>query len=426
MTSLFTAVALVVTVILWFASLLQLLYLESLRLRTREYRSLEFFKETLQDKIGLKVEDGAAVYSMTKHLCMTALGVIYFLAAWSPANAIWQAALAATLFSIVTMLIATYLIPQILYRRSRMGWLTRLVPAAKALALCMRPFTWTLGFAYSLAELGTPERGQEQVTDVAEHIEALISAGEEEGIIEEDDRRLIQSVVAFGDKTVREVMTARPNIVAIDVSRSLEDLRNLVIHEQYSRIPVYEGSIDQVIGFVHVRDMFELDEQQRHTRTVRELIRPLPLVPETKRVNDLLREMQQSGAHMAIVIDEYGNTAGLITMEDMMEVIVGEIHDEHEPERDITEEPDGKFVVSGSFDVDRLQELLDFRVDEDTESTTVGGLVTEWLGRVPSAGEKAEHAGIRIEVLAGNELRVQQVRVYRAPVEEQTEKVENS
>ena len=172
--------------------------------------------------------------------------------------------------------------------------------------------------------------------------------------------------------------------------------------------------------------MFELDEQQRHTRTVRELMRPIHLVPETKPVNDLLREMQQSGAHMAIVIDEYGNTAGLVTMEDMMEVIVGEIHDEHEPERDITEEPDGKYVVSGSFDVDRLQELLDFRVDEDTESTTVGGLVTEWLGRVPSAGEKVERDGIRIEVLAGNELRVQQVRVSRAPVEQQAEKVENS
>src|ERR1019366_8523511 len=130
---------------------------------------------------------------------------------------------------------------------------------------------------------------------------------------------------------------------------------------------------------------------------------------------DLLREMQQDGAHMAIVVDEYGNTAGLVTMEDMVEVIVGEIHDEHEPERDVTEEPNGAYVVSGSFDVDRLQDLLKFRPGDDTESTTVGGLVTEWLGRVPSAGEIVERDGVRIEVLAGNELRVEQVRLSRVP-----------
>src|SRR4029077_15882066 len=157
--------------------------------------------------------------------------------------------------------------------------------------------------------------------------------------------------------------------------------------EQYSRIPVYEHTIDQVIGFVHVRDMFELDEAAPQGRRVKELMRPIRFVPETKPVNDLLREMQQDGAHMAIVIDEYGNTAGLATMEDMVEEILGEIHDEHEPERDVLKQPDGSFVVAGSLDLDRLQELLGFRPAEETESTTIGGLVTEWLGRVPHVGE---------------------------------------
>src|SRR5262249_2936316 len=147
--------------------------------------------------------------------------------------------------------------------------------------------------------------------NAAGDIEALITAGEEEGIIEKDDRKLIESVVAFGDKTVREVMTPRPKIVAIEADRSLEDLRELAIHEQYSRIPVYESTIDRIIGFVHVRDMFELDEGDRAGRNVRELVRPIRLVPETKPVNDLLREMQEAGGHMAIVIDEYGNVAGL-------------------------------------------------------------------------------------------------------------------
>jgi CBS domain containing-hemolysin-like protein len=187
----------------------------------------------------------------------------------------------------------------------------------------------------------------------------------------------------------------------------------LVINEQYSRIPVFEGSVDHIIGFVHVRDMFELEEEDRKNRTVRELVRPIRFVPETKAVNDLLREMQNDRAHMAIVVDEYGNTAGLATMEDLMEQVFGEIQDEHEPERDIVQEASGDYVVSGNFGLDRLEELLDFHPAEQPESTTVGGLVMEWLGRVPQAGESVERDGIRVEVVSSNDLRVEQVRISR-------------
>jgi putative hemolysin len=163
-----------------------------------------------------------------------------------------------------------------------------------------------------------------------------------------------------------------------------------------------------------VRDMFELDDEERARRKVRDIVRPIRAVPESKPVNDLLKEMQEEGAHMAVVIDEYGSTAGIVTMEDMVEEIVGEIHDEHEPDRDFHEEPDGSFVVSGSFDLGRLSDLLDFHAQEDTESTTVGGLITEWLGHVPAAGEETERDGISIKVLAANHLRVDQVRVAKA------------
>jgi CBS domain containing-hemolysin-like protein len=202
--------------------------------------------------------------------------------------------------------------------------------------------------------------------------------------------------------------------VAISADATLEELRQLVINEQYSRIPVYEGAIDQIIGFVHVRDMFELDEDQRANRTVRELIRPIRFVPETKPVNDLMREMQQDNTHMVIVVDEYGNTAGLASMEDLVEVILGEIRDEHEPDSDVQEDGQGGFIVSGSFDVARLADLLEFHPEEDLESTTVGGLVTEWLGRVPQPGESVEREGIHIDILASDELRVAQVRVRRS------------
>ena len=147
-------------------------------------------------------------------------------------------------------------------------------------------------------------------------------------------------------------------------------------------------------------------------------MRPIRFVPETKPVHDLMREMQQDGAHMVIVVDEYGNTAGLATMEDLVEEILGEIRDEHEPDRDVKLDRQGNYLVSGSFDLDRLRDLLGFRPEEKTESTTVGGLAAEWLGRVPEVGEAVERDGIRIEVLAGNELRVEQVRVSRASVNE--------
>ena len=189
---------------------------------------------------------------------------------------------------------------------------------------------------------------------------------EEEGLIKADDRGLIQSVVAFGEKTVREVLTPRPRIVAIAAGASLNELRTLVKAEQYSRLPVYEGDIDSIAGFVHVRDMYEMDESERAKRTVRDILRPIRTVPESKRVNDLLREMQEEGAHLAIVVDEYGSTAGIVTMEDMVEEIVGEIHDEHEPDRDIRKELDGSLVLSGSFDLDRLKALLGFEAPEGT------------------------------------------------------------
>ncbi|MGA2211937.1 MAG: hemolysin family protein [Bryobacteraceae bacterium] len=399
-------------VLLCVITVVQVLYMESLRLRSRDLPALQFFKETLEDRIGVQGDDGLIAFSLIKHTLILLLGVC-FLATREGDPGLWQNLFEAALFAWLTMLLSTYVLAQVLYRKTSGRWLLPLAPLLRICALLVRPLTALLGFFQSLVELSETAATAEESPSPAQDIEALISAGEEEGLIEKDDRKLIESVVAFGDKTVREVMTPRPKMVAIDANRSLEDLRELVIHEQYSRIPVYDQTIDNIIGFVHVRDMFELDEADRQGRRVRELARPIRLIPETKPVNDLLREMQHDGAHMAIVIDEYGNTAGLATMEDMVEEILGEIHDEHEPERDVLKQPDGSFVVAGSLDLDRLDDLLEFRPPEETESTTIGGLVTEWLGHVPRIGEVIERDGIRLEVLAGDELKVEQVRVSK-------------
>src|SRR5579885_1196189 len=392
----------------------QVLYLESLRLRTRDLPSLRFFKETLEDRLGMKTERGAGSFSLIKHSLLLLVGICYFAEfadgqPWSW-DAFWQAALAAWL----TMIAVTYALPQLLYRRTKAAWLLPLVPILRGMAWVARPFEALLTFFQSLIDLTDNTATVAETPTPAENIEALISAGAEEGLIEEEDRELIQSVVEFADKVVREVMTPRPNIVAISADASLQELRQLVINEQYSRIPVYQDSIDMVLGFVHVRDMFELEEEERARRAVRELMRPIRFVPETKPVNDLMREMQQDNTHMVIVVDEYGNTAGLATMEDLVEVILGEIRDEHEPDSDIQEDGNGGYIVSGSFDLARLNDLFEFRPEEGTESTTVGGLITEWLGHVPQPGEVAERQGIRIEVLAGDALRVTQVRVSKS------------
>jgi CBS domain containing-hemolysin-like protein len=413
MTWLCWVAVLALAALLVFGSYLQLLYLESLRLIKRETKALSYFRESLQNKLGYDTEQGALRFSLLKHVSLPFVGVFVYCAVNRSSVPYWQVVLESLGLSLGVMLVSTYGIPQFLYRRLSSEWMVGLVPFAKLVGASISPLSAPLGFFQTLLDLGQPAEDSQAPADASEHIEALITAGAEEGILEEGDRHLIQQVVAFGDKTVREVMTPRPNIIAIAADRPLEDLRQLVLHEQYSRIPVYEDNVDRIIGFVHVRDMFELDPEQRKDRTVRELIRPIRLVPETKPVNDLLREIQRDSTHMAIVIDEYGNTAGLATLEDLVEEILGEIRDEHEPGRDVRQESEDSFVAPGSLDLDRLEELLHFKPEEDTESTTVGGLVAEWLGHVPKVGESVKRDGIQIDVLAGNELRVEQVRVSR-------------
>lgn len=411
---LLTVAALAAGLVVMLATCIQVLYLESMRIVARELPSLEFFKETLEAKIGLSTERGALTFSVIKHVGLTVMGCLLFAITVEDESLAAALAAAFVLAGLATV-VATYMVPQVVYRKSRGHGLLILVPFYRMLALAFRPLIWALEFGQSLFELGGAEEKKEPPSP-EEHIEALISAGEEEGIIEGGDRELIQSVVAFGDKTVREVMTPRPRIVSIAQDATLEELRQLVIHEQFSRIPAYETDVDTICGFVHVRDMFEMSERDRATRRVKDIMRPIRAVPESKPVNDLLREMQEEGAHMAAVVDEYGSTAGIVTLEDMVEEIVGEIHDEHEPDRDFRQEPDGSYVVSGSFDLDRLSDLVDFRPQENPESTTVGGLVTEWLGHVPAVGEETERDGILIRVLAANDRRVDQVRVAKAAV----------
>jgi putative hemolysin len=402
---------LVLLVLIMLFTCIQTLYLEGMRLRTRDLPSLQYFKSDLEPRLNLRSEEGALTFSLWKHTCLVLFGVAVLAQVIDGGTLTFPVLLEGVIGAWLLMMLCAYLIPQILFRRTSGRWIAHMMPFYAAAALAIRPLVLAFSFLHSLLDLTTEEAERGEVPTSAENVEALITAGTEEGLIQEDDRKLIQSVVEFGDKVVREVMTARPNMVAVQADETLEALHQLVVMEQYSRIPVYQSSIDDVIGFVHVRDMFEVAESDRVTRKVRELMRQIRFVPETKPVNDLMREMQQEGAHMVIVVDEYGNTAGLATMEDLVEVILGEIRDEHEPASDVAEDGNGGFIVSGSFDIARVADMLNFKPDEDIESTTIGGLVTEWLGRVPKPGEVIERDGIRVEVLSSDEMRVEQVRL---------------
>lgn len=396
------------------ASYVTMLYIEQLRLRPRANAlSFNSFDERLAAKLKLDPGEGVERYSMVRQLSLVLLTVDLVVLTGAGGGPGGGALIEVAVLAAAATILFAHILPSILVIRTRGAWALPWAPALRLCAWAAQPFTLLSGFARSVAELGEEAVEEKRSNHVGEDIEALLDAGQEEGLIGEEDRKLIQSVVEFGDKTVREAMTARPQIVAIEAERSVEDLRRLLIEEGYSRVPIYEGSVDSMIGFVHSRDMLGIDEQARGAMSVRELARPIALVPETKEIRLLLREMQEANQQMAIVVDEYGQTAGLATMEDLMEEIVGEIRDESEPGRDVALYPDGSFVSSGNLDLDRLEELVDFRPDDDVESTTVGGLVCEHLGEVPSPGAKLRLDGVEIEVLSADERRVRSVHVRR-------------
>jgi CBS domain containing-hemolysin-like protein len=233
-----------------------------------------------------------------------------------------------------------------------------------------------------------------------------------------DESRLLRSVVDFGETLVREVMTPRPDIVAVPATATIADLRKLVEEQEYSRLPVYTENLDNIVGLVVVKDLIQMIDPAVSTKRVSEIMRPAAFVPETKRVAELLREFQQGRFQLAIVVDEYGGTAGLVTVEDVVEELVGEIRDEYDLDAEpIGSDADGSFVFSGKVAIseliDRLE--LDGLGIEDGGFETVGGYVLTRVGRVPTAGEKFSFDGLDVEILEAERRRIHKVRVRRIP-----------
>jgi len=251
-----------------------------------------------------------------------------------------------------------------------------------------------------------------------EDIKALIETGEEQGVLDVEERDMIHSVFALGEKKVHEVMVPRTDIVAIDVNTPPQEVLDTVVRAGHSRIPVYEGSADQIIGVLYVKDLFRRLARGEKDLTIRPFLRPAQFVPETKKVDELLREMQKDKVHIAIVVDEYGGTAGLVTIEDLVEEIVGEIRDEYDVEDELVlPVSENEAVMDGRVAFSEVQETFGIEPpDGADEFDTLGGFLTHELGRLPKPGETIERDGVKFVVEGVEGRRVGRVRVIREPM----------
>jgi CBS domain containing-hemolysin-like protein len=293
-------------------------------------------------------------------------------------------------------------------------------PSILAMFLPAFPLVRVLAFpllAISRNLIAREEQREEKEEDreaSEEEIETFIDEATEEGIIDKGEDALLRSVVEFGDTVVREVMTPRLNMVCIRKDATIDNLKDLIIREKYSRIPVYKDRLDNMEGIVMAKDILEYSDDKHKLQPIEALIRPVAFVAEAMPVPDLLREFQKVKNKMAIVVDEHGGVSGLVTMEDVVEEIVGEIQDEYDTEEaQIVENGPLDFTVSGATEVEELEELFDVDLAED-DFITVGGLITHDLGRLPFKGETLIIKGLRLEVLDVDQKKIKKLRIHRA------------
>ncbi len=400
-------------------SYLDRIYRELGRVATKRILGhLDVFENEIEPRIGLNRRSAALTFSLLARLWMvavavlTARGVIRFV----PES--WNAFIELLIFVPAEVVVAMHFLPDVLLARTTGRWLRPLMPAVRFFMLLVWPLRASVEVAASLARIsdadgagGEPEHRTEQ-----EGIEALVEAAQEEGILKHDDAELIEQVMEFGDKRLSEVMTPRPEVIAISAEATLEDLRQLVVDKKFSRIPVFGESLDDMQGVVYSRDLLEVSDEDARHQKVRTLVRPALLVPETKYGSELLKEMQKKNQQIALAFDEHGLFAGLVTAEDLVEEIVGEFGEsDRRPAPDVVRDADGSMIVRGSLSLEKLRELfnLDSVPEPEEPFNTVAGLLNHLAGHVPAAGERIDSNGLRFEVLEANQRKVLRLRARR-------------
>jgi CBS domain containing-hemolysin-like protein len=408
------------------ASYISRVYSEFGKILTRDIEeNLDAWEELIEPQLGLTRDHAAICAAVLQQLALGIIalefGAVLFDRASNLARPTYAEIAQAFLGVVLVVVFCNQLIPSLLFNRTEGRWVRRIVWPIRLLLWLMTPVTVFVRFFFSVASLA--DKPASPAEESAVDVEALLEAGEEEGILEENDIDLVRSAVEFGDKLVREVMTPRPAVFAILETITLEHFLEQLREHNFSRVPVYSGSLDNVTGIAFAHDLLQITDEEARTRTVASIQRPAEFVPETKRGYELLREMQREKQHMRIVIDEYGGVSGLVTIEDLLEQIVGNIRDEHEEDAppgsvnaEPQREPNGVWLVQGSFPVDQLTDLFGeaAHLGDLYEATTLGGVVSEVEGRIPHVGEVIvlEPIGLRIEVVASTDRRVDRLRVF--------------
>jgi len=398
-------------------SYLTLIYRELGRMTTgRVHEHLDIFEAEIEPKLKINRRSGGRTFRILGHFWLaflvleTTRGVVYFV----PGT--WESLIEFCVFVILEVVLAMHFIPDMLLYRTTGRWLLPLLPLIRGAMWLVWPVRMFLEGAESLARISEQESEKTQEQRTEEGIEALVEAAEEEGIIEPEQADLIEQVVEFSDKRVREVMTPRPDIVAISAESTLEELHAKVVETKFSKIPVFEKSLDDIFGVAFAQDLLQIADPDLPKRRVRELVRPVLFMPETKIGSDLLREMRQKGHPLAVIIDEHGTVAGIATVEDLVEEIVGSSGNHGKPlAPDVVREPDGGLVMRGSMAIDAVEELLGVHFGEEADETvtTLAGLLNHVTGKVPASGDKIEIEGHRFEVLEANQRKVLRVRIRK-------------
>ena len=398
-------------------SYLTLIYREMGRMTTgRVHAHLEIFENEIEPKLKINRRSGGRTFRILGHFWLaflvleTTRGVVYFV----PGT--WESFVEFCVFLTLEVVILMHFIPDMLLYRTTGRWLLPLIPIVRLAMFVAWPARIFLEGAESLARISEKDFDQTPEQRTEEGIEALVEQAEEEGIIEPEQASLIEQVVEFSDKRVREVMTPRPDIVAIAADASLEELHTKVIETRFARVPVYERSLDDIFGVANAQDLLHIADSDLPKRKVRELARTALFVPETKVGSELLREMRQKDQPMAIIIDEHGLVAGLATVEDLVEEIVGESgRNGANPAPDVMREPDGSLILRGSMGIGDVEELLGVQFGEKSDEavTTIAGLLSHVLGKVPAPGDAIDLEDHRFEVLEANQRKVLRLRVRK-------------
>jgi putative hemolysin len=370
-------------------------------------RRLEAERERAHDALGAYLNDPITFFVPARLMRGTVLIVVIILLAQPIGTGLVPA------FVLLGCGLALYVgvgqvLPALLVRRSPERVLDFFLPSFTAIANIVAPVTSLI-----IAWLGSFERTEEAAAAPATLPAAADPA--DPATPRGEETRLLRSVVDFGETLVREVMTPRPDIVAIRAAATVDELRKLVQEQEYSRLPVYSENLDNIVGLVVVKDLIQKTDAVPGGARVTEIMRPAAFVPETKRVADVLREFQRKRFQLAIVVDEYGGTAGLVTVEDVVEELVGEIRDEYDSEADpIVREADETYVFSGKVATSDMTDRLGVEIEGDGFET-VGGYVLARVGRVPVVGERFTTDGLEIEILEAERRRIHKVRIRRTP-----------